>query len=69
MDVSGLTLKALLGDQDDGQLSYATYPGSLTTPPCTETVTWVVLISPDKFKVNQCCVSSEMSLRHSKKSL
>jgi carbonic anhydrase len=27
-------------------LQYYTYPGSLTTPPCTQGITWVVLVDP-----------------------
>jgi carbonic anhydrase len=33
--------------------SYYTYPGSLTTPPCSEIVTWVVLQKPAEFTEDQ----------------
>ena len=33
--------------------SYYTYPGSLTTPPCSETVTWLVLKQPAELSASQ----------------
>ena len=34
-------------------LGYYTFPGSLTTPPCTENVTWYVLKSPEQISAEQ----------------
>lgn len=39
---SFFNLATLIGDQLDSE-DYFTYKGSLTTPPCSESVTWVVL--------------------------
>lgn len=33
--------------------SYYTYPGSLTSPPCSETVTWLVLKQPAELSASQ----------------
>jgi len=42
-----------LADALTNTSSYYTYLGSLTTPPCSETVTWVVLKKPAKFSQSQ----------------
>ena len=42
-----------LADALTSTSSYYTYPGSLTTPPCSETVTWIVLQKPVKFSQAQ----------------
>ena len=36
-----------------GNLSYWHYPGSLTTPPCSESVLWHVLKEPIKISKKQ----------------
>lgn len=42
-----------LADALTSTKSYYTYPGSLTTPPCSENVTWVVLKKHAKFTEEQ----------------
>jgi carbonic anhydrase len=41
------------GDGLTNRRQYYTYPGSLTTPPCSETVTWVVLARPAEVSRDQ----------------
>ena len=40
------SLLSLLPRPADGQRHYATYRGSLTTPPCSEGVEWFVFLDP-----------------------
>jgi carbonic anhydrase len=42
-----------LADALSDTKSYYTYAGSLTTPPCSETVTWVVLSEPARLHPKQ----------------
>lgn len=44
-----LALKDLLPDDQE---SFYTYEGSLTTPSCSETVTWIVMKCPITVSVN-----------------
>jgi carbonic anhydrase len=37
----------------DSKSDYYTYPGSLTTSPCTESVTWIILKNKSKISARQ----------------
>ena len=43
--------------------TYATYPGSLTTPPCDEVVHWIVFLTP--LKISQAQLDAFRMLRDS----
>ena len=44
-------------------LGYYTFPGSLTTPPCTEIVTWYVLKSPEQISSEQAATFANIYQR------
>jgi len=50
-DVPGVTLN--VKDLLPADLGYFTFPGSLTTPPCSEGVTWYVLKKPSSLSAEQ----------------
>lgn len=50
-EVKGLTINAADFLPDD--ISYYSYSGSLTTPPCSEGVSWTVLTTPIQFSEQQ----------------
>lgn len=51
MDVPGVTVN--VKDLLPSNLGYYTYAGSLTTPPCSEGVTWFVLKTPDTLSAEE----------------
>jgi len=48
-----LNMSDLLGDDLTDKMTYYAYKGSLTTPPCTESVNWYVLEKPLKITKDQ----------------
>jgi carbonic anhydrase len=43
-------------------LSYWTYLGSLTVPPCNESVTWILFKEPVEVSEEQVCGRSDISI-------
>jgi carbonic anhydrase len=55
-----LDFSTLLNFPTVGHIPYYTYPGSLTTPPCTEGVTWILI--PQIFTVSRAQLNQFMSM-------
>ena len=54
---SGVQLDSLFPTTNFDLQRYYSYPGGLTTPPCSESVTWIILKDTDKFKT---CTADEV---------
>lgn len=54
-------LSLLLPSSDDMERFY-TYKGSLTTPPCSETVTWIVFPNPLPVSNQQVILEKDMNI-------
>jgi len=58
VDVAGVTLN--VKDLLPADYGYYTFKGSLTTPPCTEGVTWYVLKSPTSLSLGQIAAFAKL---------
>lgn len=43
---------------------YWTYPGSLTTPPCTESVTWILFKQPIQVSADQVSIRAKIKKKN-----
>ncbi|XP_036324613.1 carbonic anhydrase 2-like [Rhagoletis pomonella] len=61
-EIKNFTLSVLLGDMDTAE--FYTYAGSLTTPPCSQAVTWVIFSQPINITHSQLMRFHKMSDGH-----